>query len=156
MLYLLFFAVLYFIPTWVAKYHRHHNATAIFAVNLFLGWTFLGWVVALAWALTRPAVAGQSGTSHPGVSPPVLPRPSLNHALAAVGILGGLLLVLGILAAARSDQASSTPTTEVTHEEGLAKPVADEAWRPAVASFSSPASTPTPTPSPHRHRHHHG
>lgn len=27
---------------------------AIFVVNLFLGWTLIGWVVALAWAVTKP------------------------------------------------------------------------------------------------------
>ena len=45
---------IYFLPTFVAmirhkrKGHRHENAIVI--VNLFLGWTFIGWVVALAWA----------------------------------------------------------------------------------------------------------
>lgn len=50
---LLFIAVLaYFIPTWIANKRKHHNGDAIFATNLFLGWTFLGWVVALIWSLT--------------------------------------------------------------------------------------------------------
>ena len=43
--------VIYFIPTAVAKGHRHRDA--IFALNLLLGWTFIGWVVALVWALAR-------------------------------------------------------------------------------------------------------
>ena len=49
---------LYFLPAIVASLRRHHNANAIFLLNLFLGWTFLGWVVALVWAATatqRPA-----------------------------------------------------------------------------------------------------
>lgn len=41
-------AVFYFIPSFVA--HNKKNSTAIFLLNLFLGWTFLGWVVALVWA----------------------------------------------------------------------------------------------------------
>ena len=50
---LLFIAVLaYFIPTWIANTRKHHNGDAIFATNLFLGWTFLGWAVALIWSLT--------------------------------------------------------------------------------------------------------
>ena len=50
---LLFIVVLaYFIPTWIANSRKHHNGDAIFATNLLLGWTFLGWVVALIWSLT--------------------------------------------------------------------------------------------------------
>jgi hypothetical protein len=41
----------YFLPTILASKHR--NQTAIFALNLLLGWTLLGWVVALVWALYK-------------------------------------------------------------------------------------------------------
>jgi hypothetical protein len=37
-------------PTLVAQRRRHRQADAIFAINLFLGWTLLGWIVALVWA----------------------------------------------------------------------------------------------------------
>jgi hypothetical protein len=48
--------VLYFLPTLQAftKGRRHPNANAIFALNLLLGWTVIGWVGALVWALTKP------------------------------------------------------------------------------------------------------
>lgn len=42
----------YFLPTMVALSRRHQNGVAIFALNLLLGWTFLGWVIALIWSLT--------------------------------------------------------------------------------------------------------
>ena len=42
----------YFIPNFVATARKHQNANAIFVVNLLLGWTIIGWVVALVWALT--------------------------------------------------------------------------------------------------------
>jgi hypothetical protein len=45
-------AALYFAPTLVAQGRRHHQAGAIFVLSLFLGWTLLGWVVALVWAFT--------------------------------------------------------------------------------------------------------
>jgi hypothetical protein len=45
---------LYFLPSFVAASRGHENRTAIFALNLLLGWTFLGWVGALVWSLTRP------------------------------------------------------------------------------------------------------
>lgn len=43
--------VLYFIPTMVAVNHKQF--AAIFMLNLLLGWTFIGWVGALIWALTK-------------------------------------------------------------------------------------------------------
>ena len=45
------FLTIYFIPTMMASGKK--NATAIFALNLFLGWTILGWVVALVWACVK-------------------------------------------------------------------------------------------------------
>ena len=42
----------YFLPAVVAYSRRHHNRLAILALNFLLGWTFLGWVVALVWSLT--------------------------------------------------------------------------------------------------------
>jgi hypothetical protein len=45
--------VCYFIPAIVASC-RHHNATgAIMVLNIFLGWTFIGWAIALVWASTN-------------------------------------------------------------------------------------------------------
>lgn len=40
----------YFLPTIVAALRRHPSAGAIFAVNFFLGWTFIAWVLCLIWA----------------------------------------------------------------------------------------------------------
>jgi hypothetical protein len=45
--------VVYFIPTMVAMIRHHHNTLAIFFVNLFLGWSGIGWGVALVWACMR-------------------------------------------------------------------------------------------------------
>ncbi len=44
--------LVYFIPSFVAIARQHPSTTAIFALNLFLGWSFIGWVVALVWSLT--------------------------------------------------------------------------------------------------------
>ena len=41
----------YFIPSIVGRHKR--NAGAIFVMNLFLGWLFIGWVIALIWACTK-------------------------------------------------------------------------------------------------------
>lgn len=42
---------LYFLPSILGR--NKANRTAIFALNFFLGWTFVGWVVALVWAVSR-------------------------------------------------------------------------------------------------------
>lgn len=49
---LLFCLLVYFLPSVVAYARDHTNSDSILIVNLFLGWTFLGWVVALAWAFS--------------------------------------------------------------------------------------------------------
>jgi hypothetical protein len=62
--------VIYFLPTFVASNRKHVNGTSIFLVNLFLGWTFLGWVIALVWASSanteKPSDKLQSGQASPG------------------------------------------------------------------------------------------
>ena len=45
--------VCYFFPAIIAAFRRHHNLLAIFLLNLFLGWSGLGWIGALVWAATR-------------------------------------------------------------------------------------------------------
>ncbi len=49
--------LVYFLPTFVATWRLHHQTKAILALNLLLGWTFIGWAGALIWALTvvKPA-----------------------------------------------------------------------------------------------------
>jgi hypothetical protein len=43
---------LYFLPTIIAKARKNSNTTGIFVLNLFLGWTFLGWIGAMIWAFS--------------------------------------------------------------------------------------------------------
>jgi hypothetical protein len=45
--------VFYFVPAAVAAVRSHKNAAAIFGLNLLLGWTLIGWVMAMVWALTN-------------------------------------------------------------------------------------------------------
>lgn len=42
----------YMFPTIIAIARRHYNALAISMLNLFLGWSVLGWIGALVWACT--------------------------------------------------------------------------------------------------------
>jgi hypothetical protein len=41
---------LYFLPAYLAR--NKSNFTAILLLNVFAGWTFIGWIVALIWALS--------------------------------------------------------------------------------------------------------
>lgn len=41
---------IYFIPSINASMNKHRNKDAITALNLLLGWTFIGWVAALVWS----------------------------------------------------------------------------------------------------------
>ena len=42
--------VLYFLPAIGAIAAKRPGASSIFIVNLFFGWTLIGWVACLAWA----------------------------------------------------------------------------------------------------------
>jgi energy-coupling factor transporter transmembrane protein EcfT len=80
----LFVAILfvpYWIPTILAFVRNHPSRGGIAALNFFFGWTFLGWVVALAWSLSdntarghtivvNTTVAGTPGTVAPPPPPP--------------------------------------------------------------------------------------
>ncbi len=45
------FFVLYFAPTIIALCRGHASKLAIFAVNLLLGWSMIGWLWAFIWSL---------------------------------------------------------------------------------------------------------
>src|SRR3954468_16516921 len=63
---LLVVGFVYFLPSIVGRSRGVTNLGSVFVLNLFLGWTLIGWVVALAMA---------ARTVQP--KPPVLPTPSL-------------------------------------------------------------------------------
>lgn len=46
--------VIYLFPTILAWLGKHPCADSIAIINLFLGWTVVGWVGALAWAVFNP------------------------------------------------------------------------------------------------------
>jgi hypothetical protein len=52
LLFLIALVVIYFAPTIVACLRKHNNDSAILVLNFFLGWTLIGWVLALVWAFT--------------------------------------------------------------------------------------------------------
>jgi hypothetical protein len=57
LVFILFMAGLYLLPTLVAVSNKKRNMAAVAVLNIFLGWTFLGWIVALVWATCKDAEA---------------------------------------------------------------------------------------------------
>jgi len=50
---MVFFGIaIYFLPTIIAASQKKKNTSAILALNIFLGWTIIGWVISLVWAFT--------------------------------------------------------------------------------------------------------
>lgn len=47
--------VLYFLPTIIAAMKSKRDIVAILLLNLFLGWSVIGWIVALVWAAKNDA-----------------------------------------------------------------------------------------------------
>ena len=48
--------VMYFLPSIIALARSKRDILAIFLLNLFLGWSVIGWIVALVWALKTDVV----------------------------------------------------------------------------------------------------
>lgn len=46
-----FGCVMYFLPSIIAFARSKRDSASIFVLNLLLGWTAIGWVIALVWAL---------------------------------------------------------------------------------------------------------
>jgi len=42
--------LMYFLPSIIALARSKRDLLAIFLLNLFLGWSVIGWIVALVWA----------------------------------------------------------------------------------------------------------
>jgi len=51
MIYTIMAIAIYFIPTIMAYSNKKVDKASIGALNFFLGWTVIGWVIALVWAL---------------------------------------------------------------------------------------------------------
>jgi len=51
------FTALYLLPAIIAAARKHHHGWSILFLTVLLGWTVLGWIVALIWsgsAVKRP------------------------------------------------------------------------------------------------------
>jgi hypothetical protein len=46
--------VFYFIPGMVAYWRHHSRPQVVLLFNLLIGWTLIGWVITLVWAIANP------------------------------------------------------------------------------------------------------
>lgn len=61
---ILVFAVIYFMPSIVGRNRDHKNKLGIFVLNLALGWTLIGWLVALIWACSGQSCQVSAPDAH--------------------------------------------------------------------------------------------
>ena len=111
---------LYFLPSLIAANRKHLNAMAIFVLNLFLGWTLLGWVGALVWACTAQQPRGIQAR-------PVPARSSSGNTIVrgaktiAVVLVGAVVLYVVVRMNATpvttTAQTTATPITTTTQIE---------------------------------------
>jgi Superinfection immunity protein len=113
---ILLIGVIYLLPAAVAQVRRHHQTTAIVGLNLLLGWTFIGWAVALVWALTAtpppawvPAAPAQTVPVVPTADPPWLDA-ARGWALIIAALLVLGLLVVGLARGAAAEAGTSCTT----------------------------------------------
>jgi len=66
---------MYFTPGIVATMRKHPSVLAIWACNFFLGWTVVGWIVTLIWALGRAFNASPQNIVVTQVNAPVAAPP---------------------------------------------------------------------------------
>lgn len=55
-LFFLFAPMLYLLPSYEAWRRKHDNLMGVVLVNVLIGWTLLGWVIALVWSVMKPPI----------------------------------------------------------------------------------------------------
>ncbi len=63
--------IVYFVPYLIADHRKHCNKNAILLLNIFLGFTVIGWIVALVWSALALRAAQQRGSSRHRPSKPL-------------------------------------------------------------------------------------
>jgi hypothetical protein len=149
--------IFYFLPAFIASSKKHPNAMAIAVLDLFLGWTFLGWVIALVWAFT-----GQSRNeisqdqldileaTNPTAYQALLRKQDERAAqanksrLVAVFSVLGFFVVIGVL----GSLGSRTPAPSATDTIATATPEASIIPATLQRPETTPDSVNVPSPTP--------
>jgi Superinfection immunity protein/zinc-ribbon domain len=67
---------LYFLPTIIGASRHKTNLVGIFLVNFFLGWSIIGWVIALVWAISTERADQMAYV--PRMPPGTAPQPQVH------------------------------------------------------------------------------
>jgi hypothetical protein len=103
--------ILYFIPSVISSRKNHRNFVSILLLNIFLGWTLIGWVGALIWALKSDSSVDnniedlsimsettpnyESKTNENDKSRGEVKRPSWATKIGVLAIIFGVLGIIG-------------------------------------------------------------
>jgi hypothetical protein len=90
-------AGIYLAPTILAVLRGHLSRFAIFLLNILLGWTLLGWIVALVWAATSNTKANREVSVFAGQPMPDAKAQYLRGQNRFIMILFGLLVLAGVV-----------------------------------------------------------
>lgn len=111
----LFVLGMYFLPSLLA--HEKRNFTAILWLNILAGWTFIGWIVALIWALTKEPL----GSSPQPASPPESHH--LRTGILAFIAIAVVLAIVSDLTKSPDAPASSSPENkQLIGDSGACRP----------------------------------
>ena len=144
--YTAFFLLLYFLPSLIAIARRNRR-TAVIVLNLLLGWTVVGWFVALGMAFARPAARAKIAATADDREPAdnlsytrTFLKDALDHGVVDESVYWRLLRELE----------DRLPAFSLTSEEApQPEPVPDfPTSAPPEAPLRSLAPFPSPTPAP--------
>ena len=137
LVFILILLPIYFIPSYIAFKKQKLQTTAIIVLNVFLGWTFLGWVVALVWACMED---GTGPTHEPQARVTETPTPnklSMVLILFSFIVLLAVVIFLGYRLMTRRVVRRRTPPADwqERREEDLEKSIEESNNSPAVKEF---------------------
>lgn len=102
----------YMLPWAVAATRGKSNSAPIALVNFFLGWTIIGWVIALVMACGSHQVVSTAPTPAVAVPPQVWIDPATGHTLTMNAVTGQPMRINPATGQAWVEPAASTPETE--------------------------------------------
>jgi hypothetical protein len=82
----------YLLPGIIAFCREHSSTASIIALNLLVGWTLLGWILAFVWACTEPESRPRSRRP---TAKELTPSPVLS-VIAAIFVVVGATAVVGV------------------------------------------------------------